>query len=145
MTLFSLAFPLAPLAAFINNIFEVRVDGIKYLRGTQRPHYQGAENMGVWQTVMDFMTLGSVITNCAVMYWTVGVWSGTAIVLIEHATLFLKLCLHYFIPDCPNNIAKEILREDMEHLLLHRPPPIPTIGQPGLDNPDSDNFEEFSD
>eukprot|EP01099_Mayorella_cantabrigiensis_P005151 TRINITY_DN402_c0_g1_i8.p1 TRINITY_DN402_c0_g1~~TRINITY_DN402_c0_g1_i8.p1 ORF type:complete len:431 (+),score=85.81 TRINITY_DN402_c0_g1_i8:497-1789(+) len=54
VTFFSSAFPLAPLAAFLNNIFEVRVDGIKYLRGTQRPHYQGAENIGNWQNRYGF-------------------------------------------------------------------------------------------
>jgi len=148
VTLFSLAFPLAPLAAFFNNIFEVRVDGIKYLRGTQRPHYQGAENIGRWQTVMDFMSLGSVLTNCAVMHWTLKVWPGSTIVFIEHATLLLKLMLVYFIPDTPATTAKEILREEKEHHLSLHPVPEADFDKahPHIDEEaDSDNFEEMSD
>lgn len=148
VTLFSLAFPLAPLAAFLNNLFEVRVDGIKYLRGTQRPHYQGAANIGSWQTIMDFMSLGSVITNCAVMYWTVKVWDGSTIVFIEHATLVLKLGLIYFIPDTPVEIAKQMLREDYEHMLSLNPQhelEWEKAHPHADDDPDSDNFQDMSD
>ena len=37
ITLFSTAFPLAPLCALINNLFEIRVDAQKYTRQKTRP------------------------------------------------------------------------------------------------------------
>ena len=37
VTLFSAAFTLAPLLAMINNLFEIRIDALKYTRYKTRP------------------------------------------------------------------------------------------------------------
>jgi hypothetical protein len=48
LALFAPAFPLAPLLAFINNIFEIRIDAIKFCAIHQRPRFRQAEDIGTW-------------------------------------------------------------------------------------------------
>lgn len=56
ITLFSLAFPLAPLLALINNVVEVRLDAIKMLRFVRRPVGMRARDIGVWHNIMTVVT-----------------------------------------------------------------------------------------
>jgi hypothetical protein len=74
VTLFACAFPLSSLCALLNNIIEIKVDGFKLLFATQRPRYQGAEDIGTWQSVLEFMSIVSVISNCAIICFTSGVF-----------------------------------------------------------------------
>ena len=60
---FSLSFPLAPLLAFINNVFEVQVDKSKLIYFKKRPMPMGAENIGIWRVIFSFTTtLGAFMT-----------------------------------------------------------------------------------
>lgn len=34
------------------------------LNGFNRPHYRGAEDIGTWYSILEFMGLAAVITNC---------------------------------------------------------------------------------
>lgn len=49
VVLFSSAFPLAALCAFVNNVVEIRSDAFKLCAIFQRPFGQPAENIGTWQ------------------------------------------------------------------------------------------------
>ncbi|KAI9589052.1 anoctamin-1 isoform X1 [Glossina fuscipes] len=66
ITLFGLAFPLAPLLALINNVVEVRLDAIKMLKLRRRPIAQRARNIGVWFNIMAVVTKIAV-TSCAII------------------------------------------------------------------------------
>lgn len=48
VTLFVVAFPLAPLLGLINNIVEIRVDSFKLMHECSRPIPMGAEDIGAW-------------------------------------------------------------------------------------------------
>ena len=79
VTLFSAAFSLAPLLAMINNLFEIRIDALKYTRLKTRPVPKRycilqlvrprlkidfrLENIGIWFKIFRFMAILSVITN----------------------------------------------------------------------------------
>ncbi|XP_023164830.2 anoctamin-6 isoform X2 [Drosophila hydei] len=67
ITLFSLAFPLAPLLALINNVMEVRLDAIKMLRFIRRPVGMRAHNIGVWQNIMSVVTHISVASSAMII------------------------------------------------------------------------------
>lgn len=47
VTLFVVAFPLAPLLGLINNLVEIRVDSFKLLYNCARPIPQGAQHIGI--------------------------------------------------------------------------------------------------
>ncbi|XP_064556786.1 anoctamin-1 isoform X1 [Drosophila montana] len=67
ITLFSLAFPLAPLLALINNVIEVRLDAIKMLRFMRRPVGMRARNIGVWQSIMTVVTHIAVASSAMII------------------------------------------------------------------------------
>ena len=46
-TMFSSAFPLAPFFAFLNNIFEIRIDAVKYTKYKQRTIPVRTKNIGI--------------------------------------------------------------------------------------------------
>ncbi|XP_017055360.1 anoctamin-6 isoform X2 [Drosophila ficusphila] len=67
ITLFSLAFPLAPLLALLNNVLEVRLDAIKMLRFLRRPVGMRARDIGVWQGIMTVVTRIAVASSAMII------------------------------------------------------------------------------
>ncbi|CAO1405540.1 unnamed protein product [Diamesa tonsa] len=70
VTIFVAAFPLAPLFALINNIFEMRLDAKKLLTYYRRPVSQRVRNIGVWYRILDSISKLSVITNGFIIAFT---------------------------------------------------------------------------
>ena len=48
VSFFSIAFPLAPVLALINNLFELRADAYKLCNSKQRPLARKASGIGIW-------------------------------------------------------------------------------------------------
>ncbi|EDV33579.2 uncharacterized protein Dana_GF21590, isoform D [Drosophila ananassae] len=67
ITLFSLAFPLAPLLALLNNVIEVRLDAIKMLRFVRRPVGMRARDIGVWHSIMTVVTRIAVASSAMII------------------------------------------------------------------------------
>ena len=63
VTLFVASFPLAPLFAFVNNVFEVRLDAYKYVVATRRPVPKRAEDIGAWYGIFNVVATLAVVTN----------------------------------------------------------------------------------
>ncbi|XP_052796169.1 anoctamin-8-like [Mya arenaria] len=123
--LFSSAFPLAALCAFLNNVIEIRSDAFKLCVYHQRPFGRRVHNIGIWQNAIVVMGVVAVMVNCAL----IGV-SGQldrmvpgmdttsiiiVIVVLEHVILVLKMCMTYAIPAQPHWI-----KEEMAHLEFQR-------------------------
>ncbi|XP_031148568.1 anoctamin-9-like isoform X2 [Sander lucioperca] len=62
-TIFVAAFPLAPLLALINNIFEIRLDAIKMVRLERRLVPGKTNDIGVWTNVLEVIGVLAVIAN----------------------------------------------------------------------------------
>merc|ERR1711971_31561 len=63
VTLFVMAFPLIPLLAIINNIFELKVDATNLVISSQRPSPNGSDGLGTWNDVLALFSILSVGTN----------------------------------------------------------------------------------
>ncbi|XP_055956117.1 anoctamin-8 isoform X2 [Patella vulgata] len=117
VTLFSSAFPLAALCAFINNIIEIRSDAFKLCTNHQRPFGKRVSTIGIWQDVMEIMGVIAVIVNCALvgtsgllprLIPSLSVASTILIiVVVEHLLLISKFTLATAIPDVPEWVAAE--------------------------------------
>ncbi|CAF4605965.1 unnamed protein product [Rotaria sp. Silwood1] len=70
VTLFVIAFPLAPLFALINNLIEVRLDAWKFLSKYKRPIPHKASDIGIWGNIMSAVSYLAVLTNAVVIAWT---------------------------------------------------------------------------
>ncbi|NXJ99097.1 ANO9 protein, partial [Corythaixoides concolor] len=62
-TIFVAAFPLAPLLAFFNNLFEIRLDAIKMMRLHRRMVPRKANDIGIWLQVLEAIGILAVIGN----------------------------------------------------------------------------------
>lgn len=128
MSFFSIAFPLAPLLALLNNIVELRADAFKLCATKQRPLARKASGIGIWFHVLQLMSIISVITNCVHISLTTTqierqlghvlgvtirpqdkVW---VIFIAEHAILALKLWIAFIIPTMPYQVKEKIRMED---------------------------------
>ncbi|RZF41208.1 hypothetical protein LSTR_LSTR011589 [Laodelphax striatellus] len=67
ITIFVAAFPLAPLFALLNNIFEMRLDAKKFLTFYRRPVPKRAPNIGVWFMILDVLGKLAVISNAFII------------------------------------------------------------------------------
>jgi anoctamin-7 len=63
ITIFVAAFPLAPLFALLNNWFEIRLDAQKLVCETRRPVPERTKNIGVWFSILNFLSHIAVISN----------------------------------------------------------------------------------
>ncbi|KAL1462346.1 hypothetical protein WDU94_014186 [Cyamophila willieti] len=70
VVLFIIAFPLAPLLALINNIFEIRLDAQKFLKYYRRPVPHRATNIGIWYEILDVVAQFGVISNAIIIAFT---------------------------------------------------------------------------
>ncbi|KAM9765832.1 anoctamin-9 [Menidia menidia] len=62
-TIFVAAFPLAPLLALVNNIFEIRLDAIKMVRLEKRLIPRKTNDIGVWTNILEAIGVLAVIAN----------------------------------------------------------------------------------
>ncbi|XP_075213480.1 anoctamin-1-like isoform X2 [Lycorma delicatula] len=67
VTIFVTAFPLAPLFALMNNVFEMRLDAKKFLTFYRRPIPRQAPNIGVWFRILDVLGKVAVISNAFII------------------------------------------------------------------------------
>lgn len=63
ITLFTLGFPLAPLFAFLNNVFEIRLDAKKLIKYFRQPIEHNVKDIGIWHQILEWTVWLSVITN----------------------------------------------------------------------------------
>lgn len=68
VVLFSTAWPLAPVAAFINNFVEIRGDAFKLAINSRRPVPQRADSIGSWTEALGWMSYLAALTNASLVY-----------------------------------------------------------------------------
>lgn len=67
ITIFVVAFPLAPLFALINNIFEMRLDAKKFIKYYRRPVPCRVKNIGVWYPILNVIGKLAVVSNAFIL------------------------------------------------------------------------------
>ncbi|XP_044735821.1 anoctamin-1-like isoform X2 [Chrysoperla carnea] len=67
ITIFVVAFPLAPLLALINNVFEMRLDGKKFIKYYRRPVPFRVKNIGVWYRILAVISRIAVVSNAFIL------------------------------------------------------------------------------
>jgi hypothetical protein len=101
--MFSLAFPLVPLLAFLNNIVEMLIDKKKILTLTRRPFPVVAKSNGIFTHIFAIIAFLCVFTNLGIMSFT-GKTFGTSAEYTSFlwfviGALFFKFTLSETIPD----------------------------------------------
>lgn len=127
VTLFAVAFPLAPVMAYITNILEVQVDKDKLLTKTRRPRPQNAKNIGQWYTTLEIVTSLSMVTNAGILCFTIGAFSDWPIfhhnafipfLLILSAMYYIKKLVEDIVPEVPAKYDTVVKRHD--YIINHK-------------------------
>lgn len=69
VTFFSFAFPLVPLLALINNIFEIRLDAKKILKYSRRTIDEDVKDIGIMFRILKGIVRISVLINVSIVYF----------------------------------------------------------------------------
>jgi hypothetical protein len=125
VTFFSMAFPLAPICALVNNLIEIRTDAYKLTYHTQRPVARKAGGIGVWFPILQVMSVFAVMTNLAIIGFTTGQlhyyfpdWSNTekmfAVFVFEHIVLLIMFLIYFMVPHMPRWVEIAVAKDQFK-------------------------------
>ena len=127
ITMFAVAFPIAPLLAYMNNLMEAKVDFMK-LKACRRPNIVNQTTIGGWYQCLHIITVASVLTNCFLLcvvsqnfmsfvpssmenLFQSAESKFIVMILLEHVILSLKWALSGMIDDVPYWIREKMAQE----------------------------------
>lgn len=122
--LFSAVFPFAPILAWSNDVFEKRLDLIKFVDFYRRNFVEGANSIGVWETIISSVVYLGIFTNGVVITFLSNgleqviyaldsdvssrykmlVYKLFFLILYEHLLYIISSVLDYFISDAPQAV-----------------------------------------
>jgi hypothetical protein len=120
-TLFAVAFPLAPFLALLSNLVEIVVDRFKILHLYRRPTPLGAKTIGQWADVLESLTLISILTNSAILCFTLRTFDNWEIfeqnaflpfVLLSATMLLARQVVRFLLAAVPVHYAQVIKRHE---------------------------------
>jgi len=132
VTLFAVAFPLAPFLCLCNNLIERKTDGLKLIKLTKKPKYQAAAGIGSFVSVFQMVSLACVVTNMLIMLVSSSALCDWVIceegvelhagheditlnkkffvcVVVEHILIIFKLILRMSIPDTTADVKDKVV------------------------------------
>ena len=117
--MFSAAFPLAPLLAFVSNYVEIRVDAWKICQLSRRPEVRKAADIGSWEAILEILVTISILTNAGIctftnealinVTWAMRAWT---FVMLATGVSSLRIFIQWLIPDTPTDVIIQNQRQD---------------------------------
>ena len=102
VTIFVAAFPLAPLLALINNVFEIRLDAYKYTTQMRRPIAQQVKDIGIWYSILEGMTYLAVVFNVSIVSRCLKITEKVSFNIVSEASYVYILSGKKFIKNAKN-------------------------------------------
>jgi hypothetical protein len=123
--LFSVTFPITPLFALLKNLVDMRAGAWKLCAFTKRPVARKASGVGVWLTVLQVMSVASILTNSALIgftssqfeWWFPGITAAQKIVALfvyEHILLTVLVIAQTCIDPIPSHVKASLQRDKAE-------------------------------
>ncbi|VDD78150.1 unnamed protein product [Mesocestoides corti] len=123
VSMFTCAFPICGLLAFLNNLLEIRSDAFKLLTNFQRPFAETATGIGVWERAFDIVSYVAISVNIGLIGVSGSlqdVFPGLTpyqhallLISIEHILFVLRFGLSHVVPPVP--LALETSIAILEH------------------------------
>ena len=117
--LFVGACPIAPMLSFVSSYIQIRIDGWKLCQAHRRPQPRTAEDMGVWQDMIEIISFLSVVYNFALIFFTSHYLVDVAweyrwimFICVEHTMFVLKGVLSSIVEDVPEEVQMQLSRQD---------------------------------
>ena len=127
LVMFSVALPLAPLLALVNNLIEFRSDALKLVYIARRIPTSRAMGIGPWAGALRALSYLGLACNLSYLALTTDFFSRLAvrwpdfertwvristIVIAEHLLLLVKLTVDFLLPDVPDRIRARLARTE---------------------------------
>lgn len=117
--MFVAAFPNGIAIAVVSCEARKRIDGWRLCQAFRRPMPKIAEDIGVWENVMHFLSIIAVVYTYAIICFTSHylkdvTWASRWVyfLVMEHVTLFIKIFLIIAIEDIPDEVTTQLARQD---------------------------------
>lgn len=68
--MFANTFPLAPICSLVCNLIEIRIKFNNITTYSRRSTAEGANGIGAWLPIMEFIVIICIPVNCAIIYFT---------------------------------------------------------------------------
>jgi len=119
---FSVVLPITPLIVLVNHLLSMRLDAFKLCRGRRRPLSQKTGGIGVWNHVLNIVTVIAILTNCSLMAFTssqfnglkekIGILGVFALAIgWEHFMLLVKYIMQLTVSVMPSKVEIEMNRK----------------------------------
>lgn len=124
---FSVVLPITPLICLLNYLISMRLDAYKLCKGRRRPLSEKTGGIGVWEHLLQIVSVISILTNCWLMGFTSSTltWIGAhgengsialfaIVVAWEHVMLLVRYIMQATVSPLPRSVSDEIRREQHE-------------------------------
>ena len=119
-TLFVVAFPLGPTLAFLSAYIQIRMDGWKFCQAFQRPEPHLAEDIGVWQNMIEILSYLAVLYNFGMLFFTSDLLSEgyslafkwTVFLVCQNVTVAVKFLIGEIVEDVPEEVQMQWDRQE---------------------------------
>ncbi|KAM7538245.1 hypothetical protein Aperf_G00000076788 [Anoplocephala perfoliata] len=118
VSMFTCAFPICGLLAFLNNLLEIRSDAFKLLTNFQRPFAETAYGIGVWERAFEIVSYVSIAVNVGLIGVSGSIqalFPGLStnqyifiLIAIEHILFGLHFGLSHIVPPVPLSLERSI-------------------------------------
>lgn len=102
---------MAPTISIISSFIQIRIDGWKLCQAFRRPQPRTAEDIGVWQDMIQILSILGVLYNFGLIFFTGGYlrnstwyYRWVAFIIFEH----MALILYFIISKSVSEISEEV-------------------------------------
>ena len=117
--LFVAAFPLSPTLACVSSYIIIRINGWKLCQAFRRPQPKTAEDIGVWQDMLEILSALCTIYNFGLIFFTSHylqdiTWEYRWLMFIgaEHGMFILKFAIAAVVDDVPHEVDLQLQRQE---------------------------------
>ena len=118
LTLFVCSCPVIPFLVYVSNVFEIRLDASELLYKRRRPIPTGCQDIGTWMTIFELTATLSVITNSAIICFTMSIIDEKAstkvwlFVIFQYMVFTGMYMFSAIIDDVPEDVSIQLEREE---------------------------------
>jgi hypothetical protein len=118
LTLFVCSCPVIPFLVYVGNVIEIRLDATDLLYKHRRPIPTGCQDIGTWMTIFELTANLSVITNSAIICFTMNIIEEPAstkvwlFIIFQYMIFTAMYLFSAIIDDVPEDVNIQLEREE---------------------------------
>ena len=116
LSLFSISFPLAFSIAAVGGLIDIRMEVFRFLETLRRPIPLFSKDIGLWQTILEFIILFTIFVNSAIISFTLKGMGVDPETTEQQIKTFIIIVIIFMILRYSITLMVDVLPENMEIL-----------------------------